>query len=43
MSTEENKALKRRVIEEIWNKGNMAVVDELCAIDSVRHTQPEDT
>ena len=43
MAPEENKALIRRVIEEIWNQGNMAVVDELYATDCVRHTQPEDT
>ncbi len=29
MSTEENKALVRRLIEEVWNQGNLAVFDEL--------------
>ena len=29
MSTEENKALVRRAIEEVWNQGNVALVDEL--------------
>jgi len=31
MSIEENKATVRRVIEEGWNQGNIAVLDELCA------------
>ena len=31
MSTEENKAVIRRVIEEVWNKGNLAVADEVIA------------
>jgi predicted ester cyclase len=31
MSTEENKALVRRFFEEVVNKGNVAVVDELLA------------
>jgi steroid delta-isomerase-like uncharacterized protein len=37
MSTEENKALARRLIEEAWNQGNLAVVDELLAYDHVPH------
>jgi len=37
MSTEENKALARRLIEEAWNQGNLAVVDELLAPDHVPH------
>ena len=35
-SAEENKAIVRRVIEELWNKGNLAVIDELYAADFVR-------
>ena len=31
MSTEENKALVRRAIEEVWNQGNVALADELYA------------
>jgi len=31
MSTDENKALANRWTEEIWNQGNMAAVDALCA------------
>ncbi|HXZ05639.1 MAG TPA: ester cyclase [Ktedonobacteraceae bacterium] len=35
MSTEENKALLRRLFEEVWNQGNLATVDELLAPDYV--------
>ena len=31
MSVEGNKAFVQRYIEEAWNKGNIDVVDELCA------------
>ena len=37
MSIEENKALVRRLVEEVWNKGNLAVVNELLATDYVFH------
>ena len=37
MSTEENKAIARRLIEEAWNQGNLAVIDELLAPDHVPH------
>lgn len=40
MSTEDNKALDRRAFEEIWNKGNLAVVDELDDESVVNHTPP---
>src|SRR5919201_2652938 len=36
MSTEQNKALLHRLVEE-WNKHNLAGVDELCAPDYVAH------
>ena len=32
---ENNKALVRKFFEEVWNKGNVAVVDELLAPDFV--------
>jgi hypothetical protein len=35
MSTEQNKALARRIIEEIISRGNMSVADELLAPDFV--------
>ncbi len=31
MSTEDNKTRARRFIEEVWNQGNVAVIDELAA------------
>ncbi|HEY7022649.1 MAG TPA: ester cyclase [Ktedonobacterales bacterium] len=34
MSVEENKALVRRFVEEFWNTGNMAVVDDVIADDA---------
>lgn len=37
MGTAENKAISRRGVEEIWNKGNLAVVDELIASEFVNH------
>ena len=35
--SEENKALARRVVEEVWNRGNVAVVDETFAPDYTEH------
>jgi len=37
MTTESNKAAIRRWVEEGWNKGNLAVVDEIYATDVVHH------
>ncbi len=44
MSAEENKALAHRVLEEMFNKGNLDVADELLAPDYVNHdpAMPED-
>jgi steroid delta-isomerase-like uncharacterized protein len=41
----ENKALSRRLLEEAFNAGNMAVVDEVLATDVVNHDSalPEPT
>ena len=33
----ENEALARRYIEEVFNKGNISVIDELVAADFVEH------
>jgi steroid delta-isomerase-like uncharacterized protein len=38
MSTEQNKALARRFIEEIWNQKNLAAAKELMAATYVFHT-----
>jgi predicted ester cyclase len=40
MSAEQHKAIGRRVIEELVNGGNLAVVDELFAPDFVNHPAP---
>ena len=37
MTIEQNKATARRWSEELWNKGNLAVADEIIAADYVRH------
>ena len=37
---EDNKALARRYLEEIWDKGNVEVIDELFTTDFVRHGPP---
>jgi steroid delta-isomerase-like uncharacterized protein len=41
MSTEENKALVRRSVEEGWNKGNLAVFDEITTPDFINHDPAE--
>jgi len=38
MSTEKNKAGQRRVWEEVFNKGNLAIVPELIADDWIEHS-----
>ena len=38
--SEENKALARRYLEEVWDKGNVALIDELFTTDFVRHGPP---
>ena len=40
MTTEENKASARRFIEEVINRGNFAVLDELSGANFVDHTAP---
>ena len=39
MSTEQNKALSRRFMEEVVNRGNISLVDELVAPDFVEHEE----
>jgi predicted ester cyclase len=38
MSTEDNKALGRRFIEELFHRKNLAAIDELCTPDVVIHS-----
>ena len=40
MSTEENKAIARRFMEEVWNQRNMDVFDELISAEYVHHDEP---
>ena len=40
MSLEKNKALARRYQEEVWGKGDLALIDELLAADFVDHSLP---
>jgi len=40
MSVEENKAILRRMYEEIHNKGNLAAADEFVASEFVDHNPP---
>jgi predicted ester cyclase len=40
MSTEENKALIRKVVEEVYSQGNAAAVDRYYAPDWVLHDAP---
>ena len=37
MSTEENKTIARRITEEIWGSGNLALIDDLFAPNNVDH------
>lgn len=41
MSLEDNKALVCRFLDEVYNKGNLAVADELVAEDYASHNQLE--
>ena len=40
MSTEENKAVARRIVEEVVNKGDFALADELFASNFVERVPP---
>ncbi len=40
MSLEKNKALARRYQEEVWGKGDLALIDELVAADFIDHSLP---
>ena len=38
---EQNRTLVRRILEEVWNRGNYGVVDELVARDYLGHSSTE--
>ena len=38
--SKENVAISRRIMDEVWNQGNMAVADELIAADVVDNNAP---
>lgn len=40
MSTEQNKAISRRMPLEVFEQGRLAVVDEICAPDLIEHGTP---
>ncbi len=40
MSTEQNKVNYRRFIEEVWNKGNLDIVEEIASPDVIFHSPP---
>ncbi|SRR6266700_1922706 len=43
MSTEENKAMVRRHLEQVWNQENMGAADELFSAEYVNHGPERDT
>jgi steroid delta-isomerase-like uncharacterized protein len=43
MSTEQNKSIVRRWIEEGWNKGNLAVIDQVYVLNYVQHEPAPET
>ncbi len=43
MSSEQNQASFRRFIDEVWNKGNLAVTDEIASPRLVLHFMPPGT
>ena len=40
MSTEENKALVRRFVDEVQSAGNTDAIDEICSPEFVNHSAP---
>ncbi len=39
--SEENKAIVRRAFEEVWNQGNLSVIDEILSPEYTGHAPPE--
>ncbi|MEJ7631530.1 MAG: ester cyclase [Rubrobacteraceae bacterium] len=42
MSEEENKAVVRRLYQEVFNEGNLELADELISTDGINHAAPPD-
>ena len=42
MSEELNKSIVRRIWKEVWQEGNLAVIDELVDANHILHAYPED-
>jgi steroid delta-isomerase-like uncharacterized protein len=40
ISTEENKSIVRRFVDEVQSKGNIDAIDELCSPEFVNHSAP---
>ena len=40
MSTEKNKALVRRFVDEVQSKGKTDLIDEICTPEFVNHSTP---
>ena len=40
--SEENKSVIRRLLQEVWNQGNVDTIDEIVATDYVDHTPAAD-
>jgi len=43
MSTEHTKSIATRLADELFNKGNLGIVDELIAADAIDHNEPTGT
>lgn len=43
MSVDANKTIVRRLFEEVWNQGNLAVIDEISDAVHAAHERPSVT
>ena len=43
VSTEDNKALVRRFVDEVQSAGNTGLIDEICSPEFVNHSTPPGT
>ena len=42
MTEEFNKSIIRRIWKDVWQDGNLAVIDELVDVNHILHAYPED-